>query len=122
MCGLTTQGHGLTTPVRGVDSPHKGAWPNYTGGVAYLSQLLVGLLHVGGLPEGLVGVQVILALRGVAVCLLRIRVVVVVVPVGLLVLRVALPVGLVRVEVGVFELVPVGEPAGVRDRAGSGYV
>jgi hypothetical protein len=43
-----------------------------------------------------------------------VRVVVVVVPVRLLVLRVALPVRLVRVEVGVFELVPVAEPAGVR--------
>ena len=87
--------------------------------MAYLPQLLVGLLHVWGLPEGLVGVQVVLALRRVTVRLLGVRVVVVVVPVRLLVLRVALPVRLVRVEVGVFELVPVAEPAGVRGQ-GSG--
>ena len=87
--------------------------------MAYLPKLLVGLLHVWGLPEGLVGVQVVLALRRVTVRLLGVRVVVVVVPVRLLVLRVALPVRLVRVEVGVFELVPVAEPAGVRGQ-GSG--
>lgn len=84
-------------------------WPNPHVGGTYLPQLFVGLLDVGGLPQRLVGVQVLLALRCVAVRLLGLRVIMVLV--RLLVVLVPLPVRLVGVQVRVFELLSVVEPA-----------
>lgn len=80
---------------------------------SYLPELLVRLLQIRGLPQVFVGVQVdvgvVLPLRRIAVALLALLQ-----PLGvrLLVVLLALPVRLVRVQVGVFEVVAVVEPAG----------
>lgn len=78
---------------------------------SYLPQLLVRLLQVRGLPKVFVGVQVnvgvVLSLRRVAVALLALLQPL---GVGLLVVLLALPVRLVRVQVGVFQMVTVVEP------------
>lgn len=69
------------------------------------------LLQVRGLPQVFVGVQVdvgvVLPLRRVAVALIAFLKPL---GVGLLVVLLALPVRLVRVQVGVFEMVTVVEP------------
>lgn len=72
------------------------------------------LLQVRGLPQVFVGVQVdvgvVLPLRRVAVALVAFLKPL---GVGLLVVLLALPVRLVRVQVGVFEMVTVVEPGWV---------